>query len=123
MKEVFLYPSVSEVVQLHDELLEEYGGLSGLRDRGSLESALSSCFATFDGFEFYPSTKEKIAKIIVSLVRLHPFVDGNKRTALVLLFSLAGKNKITVQSFDYTDLMDGIATKKYDEKDVKRILI
>ena len=122
MKELFWYPAVSEVVQLHDELIEEYGGLGGLRDRGALDLALSSCFATFDGIEFYPSTKEKIAKIVVSLVRLHPFVDGNKRTALSILFSLAGKNRITVQTFDYTDLMNGIATKKYDEKDVQRIL-
>ena len=122
MKELFWYPSVSEVVQLHDELIEEYGGLGGLRDRGALDLALSSCFVTFDGIEFYPSTKEKIAKIVVSLVRIHPFVDGNKRTALSILFSLTGKNRITVQTFDYTDLMNGIATKKFDEMDVQRIL-
>lgn len=110
------------VVKLHDDRIENYGGLSGLRDRGTLEGALVSCFAIFDGIEFYPSTKEKIAKIVVSLVRLHPFVDGNKRTALAVLIVLSDLNGLNLKTFDYTDLMNGIATKKYDEKDVQRLL-
>lgn len=110
------------VVKLHDNRIEHYGGLYGLRDKGSLEGVLISCFATFDGIEFYPSTKEKIAKIVVSLVRLHPFVDGNKRTALAVLIVLSDLNGLQLKTFDYTDLMNGIATKKYDEKDVQRLL-
>lgn len=84
--------------------------------------ALSSCFVTFDGIEFYPNTKDKISKIVVSLVRLHPFNDGNKRIALSIMFSLAGKHNVTIAPFDYTDLMNGIATKKYNEQDITRLL-
>ena len=113
---------LDNVVKIHDNRIEHYGGLHGVRDRGSIESALVSCFATFDGIEFYPSTKEKIAKIVVSLVRLHPFVDGNKRTALAVLIVLSDLNGLQLKTFDYTDLMNGIATKKYDEKDVQRLL-
>ena len=122
MKDVFLCPTTQEVIKLHDDLLAEYSGLDGIRDRGSLEMSIQSCFATFDGIEFYPMTPEKIAKIIVSLVRLHPFVDGNKRTALTLLFVLVSRNNLTIKPFDYTDLMNGIATKKYAEKGVQKLL-
>lgn len=110
------------VIKLHDDIIEHYGGLYGLRDRGSLEGALVSCFVTFEGIEFYRTSKEKIAKTVVSLVRLHPFVDGNKRTALAVLIVLSDLNGLQLKTFDYTDLMNGIATKKYDEKDVQRLL-
>lgn len=113
---------IDDVIKLHDNRLELYGGLRGIRDIGSLESALTSCFATFDGIEFYPNAKAKIAKIVVSIVRLHPFVDGNKRTALAILIVLADLNDLTIKSFDFTDLMNGIATKKYAEKDVQKLL-
>jgi death-on-curing protein len=56
-----------------------------VRDFRSLESDLARPFATFDNKYLYPSPSDKVAAIIKSILINHPFVDGNKRTAYVLM--------------------------------------
>jgi death-on-curing protein len=73
------YLSLAEVLVLHDRIITHSGGAAGLRDLGSLESALAQPRATFDGVDLYPSLAEKAAALAYSLVGNHPFVDGNKR--------------------------------------------
>lgn len=82
--------SSGQVLKLHDALLEEFGGTSGIRDQGLLDSALNTPFATFGGKYLYPSLQAKAAQLGFGLVSNHPFVDGNKRTgAHVMLVFLA----------------------------------
>ncbi len=50
-----------------------------------LESAINRPYATFDNSELYPSLPEKAAAILESVLINHPFIDGNKRTAYVLM--------------------------------------
>ena len=69
---------------IHAILIERFGGGSGIRDVGALESALARPFVTFDQSELYPNALDKAAAILESLLINHPFVDGNKRTAYVL---------------------------------------
>ncbi|HEV3384244.1 MAG TPA: type II toxin-antitoxin system death-on-curing family toxin [Gemmata sp.] len=71
--------TLEEMLELHRLILEQSGGLDGLRDSGSLDSALAQPQMTFDGQELYPSLAEKAAVLGFSLVCNHPFVDGNKR--------------------------------------------
>jgi death-on-curing protein len=73
------YPSVSQIAALQAATLKETGGAAGLRDRGALESAVTQPRMTFGGVDLYPSLAEKAVAIGFSLVRNHPFVDGNKR--------------------------------------------
>lgn len=54
----------------------------GVRDIGLLDSAVHRPLASFDGNDLYPTVLEKAAAILHSLLKNHPFVDGNKRTAL-----------------------------------------
>jgi len=70
---------------LHNILIDEFGGSKGVRDVGSLEAALNRPFATFDGQDLYPTAEEKAAALFESIIINHPFMDGNKRTAYVLL--------------------------------------
>ncbi|MGE0772593.1 MAG: type II toxin-antitoxin system death-on-curing family toxin [Cyclobacteriaceae bacterium] len=77
--------SVQEVIEIHYILIERFGGAKGIRDRGLLESAVRRPFQTFDGIELYPLPIEKAAAIFESIVCNHPFIDGNKRIAWVLL--------------------------------------
>jgi death-on-curing protein len=76
---VIRYLSLAEVLVLHERVIEQSGGAAGLRDLGSLESALAQPRATFDGVELYPTLVEKGTALAFSLVSNHPFVDGNKR--------------------------------------------
>ncbi|OGY11507.1 MAG: hypothetical protein A3H88_01810 [Candidatus Blackburnbacteria bacterium RIFCSPLOWO2_02_FULL_44_9] len=62
-------------------MIKRYGGAHGLRDVGLLESAVARPQASFAGEDFYPTVFEKAAALMHSLLKNHPFVDGNKRTA------------------------------------------
>ena len=71
------FPTVEEVVVIHDELVRRTGGSMGLRDEGGLESALLR-----PQIGYYDGIVEEAAAMMESLAMNHPFVDGNKRTAL-----------------------------------------
>lgn len=73
------YLDVSEVVELHRQIVRTSGGSSGLRDRGALESSVAQPRQTFDGKDLYPTLASKAATLGFSLIQNHPFVDGNKR--------------------------------------------
>ena len=70
------FPTIEEVVALHDSLIREFGGSMGLRDMGALESAILR-----PQMGYYDSLIEEAAALLESLAMNHPFVDGNKRTA------------------------------------------
>ncbi len=74
------YLTLDDVLTIHSQILEQSGGALGIRDLGSLESALAQPMMTFDGDELYPTLIDKAAALGFSLVMNHPFVDGNKRT-------------------------------------------
>lgn len=76
------YLTPEKVLFLHSRLIAETGGGHGLRDLGMLLSALGRPQGTFDGKDLYPELFSKTAALMDSLVRNHPFVDGNKRTAI-----------------------------------------
>ena len=73
------YLSVDQVLALHRELVSEFGGASGVRDRDAVESAVARPAMTFGGEDLYGDLAAKAAALMHSLVLNHPFVDGNKR--------------------------------------------
>ena len=77
--------SRADAIAIHDILLSRFGGRGGIRDEGLLDSALNRPFQTFDGKELYPGPTDKASAIFESIVTNHPFFDGNKRTAYVLM--------------------------------------
>jgi death-on-curing protein len=77
--------SLAFVEEIHEVLIERFGGMSGIRDRGILESAIYRPYQTFDGNDLYPDSIDKAAAIFESIISNHPFADGNKRTAYVLM--------------------------------------
>jgi death-on-curing protein len=87
---------VSEVEKIHDILIDRFGGANGIRDKGILESAIGRPFQTFDGKDLYPDPVDKAAAIFESIVSNHPFVDGNKRTAYVLLRLILKRNQLDI---------------------------
>ena len=73
------YLAIAEILDLHERLLADSGGASGVRDLGALESAVGQPHATFGGQDLYPDLVAKAAALCYSLVMNHPFIDGNKR--------------------------------------------
>lgn len=85
--------TLEDILALHDELIQRYGGSSGLRDAGLLEAALAMPQAGFGGRYFHEFPHEMGAAYLFHLVRNHAFIDGNKRVALtcaILFFKING---------------------------------
>lgn len=70
---------VEEVINIHEKLVDKFGGKKGIRDLTLLESALNRPFITFDQKDLFNSTLEKANVLINGLIQNHPFIDGNKR--------------------------------------------
>jgi len=81
---------------LHKQLIDETGGIQGLRDEGLLDSALSSPFQEFDSFSPYPTVQQKAARLGYCLVMNHPFIDGNKRIGAHAMLTLLALNGIEI---------------------------
>ncbi|MBE9119550.1 type II toxin-antitoxin system death-on-curing family toxin [Tychonema sp. LEGE 07199] len=76
--------SIDEVLELHEDQISSFGGTSGVRDEGLLESALAQPQATFGGQLLHPTISEQAAAYLYHLAMNHPFMDGNKRTAFAV---------------------------------------
>lgn len=76
------YLSPEQVLYIHYRLIEQVGGTGGILDLGILLSAVNRPQTGFEGRDLYPDLFTKAAALMDSLVRNHPFVDGNKRTAI-----------------------------------------
>jgi death-on-curing protein len=81
------YLTVAEVLAMHSDQIERYGGASGLRDQGLLEAAL---YRPQTGY--YANLIEEAAALWESLSQNHAFVDGNKRTAFAAMYTFLAIN-------------------------------
>ena len=108
--------SVSEAIYIHDILIERFGGSTGIRDVGLLESALARPFQTFNGVDLYPESIEKAAALIESILNNHPFVDGNKRIGYVImrLFIIECGKDINANQNEKYDFVIRIASGELD---------
>ena len=82
------YLTLGEVLDLYSRVMQQSGGLVGIRDVGVLESAVAQPRMTFDGAELYPTLVEKASALGFSLIENHPFLDGNKRAGHAALETL-----------------------------------
>ena len=101
--------SVKHIIMLHDVLIEEAGGASGLRDEGLLESAVRTPFTTFDGNYLYPTIQQKGARLGFGLVKNHAFVDGNKRIGILAMITFLEINGIFLTDTDDELIALGLA--------------
>ncbi len=104
--------SVPQIVLLHDYLISQSGGVIGIGDENMLDSAANSPFQTFLGEYLYKSLNEMAAHLCYSLIKNHPFIDGNKRTGMLALISFLemNGNPIKINNSDIVNLGKSIAT-------------
>ena len=74
--------TVEIVREIHQSAIRDFGGSDGIRENALLESAVAAPQATFGGKAIYASLTEIAAAYLYYLCKNHPFLDGNKRTAL-----------------------------------------
>ncbi len=83
MPQQTVFLTLEQVLAIHDNQIEQYGGSHGIRDLGLLESALARPQGSFGGEDLYPGIFFKAAVLVQGIILNHPFLDGNKRTGTV----------------------------------------
>ncbi|MDA8754966.1 type II toxin-antitoxin system death-on-curing family toxin [Luminiphilus sp.] len=91
----FDYIRVEDILAIHADQIERYGGAEGIRDPGLLEAAL---FRPQTGY--YPTLIDEAAALWESLSQSHPFVDGNKRTAFAATYVFLAINGLDIIATD-----------------------
>jgi death-on-curing protein len=116
--------TLDEVLGIHADQIRVYGGANGLRDLDLLRSAIAMPETTFDGEYLHPSAFEMAAAYPFHLARNHPFVDGNKRTALMCALVFLGLNgaRLLADPDDLYSLVDGVAAGEIDKAEVSVFL-
>jgi death on curing protein len=90
--------SSEQVLLIHSRLIDITGGVHGVRDLGLLQSAVSRPMMIFGGEYLYPDIFHKAAALMESLIKNHPFLDGNKRTAITAAALFIERNGYRLQT-------------------------
>ena len=118
-----IYPTIEQVENFHNLIIELIGGKAGIIDLGQVESVLFH----IQNDDYYPDFVDKITHLFYSLCCFHSFTDGNKRTALVsgaFFLYLNGYNKEIISTFlkQLENISVMIAANKIDKDTVKEII-
>lgn len=106
-----LFLTLDEVLGLHDVQVQLFGGSGGIRDLGLLQSALGNVEATFGGQFLHETFVEMAAAYLFGICKNHPFVDGNKRTAVAAALTFLDLNGFDVDASEdeFYALVIGVA--------------
>jgi death-on-curing protein len=118
----FLY--VDDVLSLHADQLERYGGLPGVRDAGALEAAVETPRATFGGEYLHSDLFSMAAAYAFHIAESQAFVDGNKRAGLnaALVFLLMNGWEVIDEREQLYDAMIAIAVRQLDKAGLAQLL-
>ncbi|MDE1890659.1 MAG: type II toxin-antitoxin system death-on-curing family toxin [Planctomycetota bacterium] len=121
-KIVFL--SLAEVVEVHNDQIQKYGGQDGIRDMNLLSSAVTMPYASFSGNFFHGNIFEMASAYAFHISQNHPFIDGNKRTALASALVFLELNGITIAdpAGKLYDAMVSLASGKITKSEFAHIL-
>ncbi len=108
--------SLEQLFELHSLVVEATGGSIGLRDLGRLEAAIAAQTQNVFDEELYPGLIDKAAAMIRGIIADHPYVDGNKRTAMLAGLTLLEINGVLFKAKlgELEDFAVKIATDKLD---------
>ena len=112
--------AVENVLTIHGRMVQEFGGGSGVRDLGLLESAVMMPAARFEGQFLHDGIAAMAAAHLFHLCKNHPFVDGNKRTALSAaeVFILLNGHRLNATNKELEELTLGVADGGVSKPDV-----
>ncbi|WP_461247149.1 type II toxin-antitoxin system death-on-curing family toxin [Treponema sp. R6D11] len=112
--------SVETIIALHGELIAQSGGIDGVRDAHLLDQSANSPFHTFGGQNLYPTLQAMAAHLAFSLIKNHPFIDGNKRIGILVMMVFLDINghPITCTDDELIKLGLGLADGSITETDL-----
>lgn len=110
------YLSVEEILRLHFQVIEDFGGSHGVRNEGRIHSAANAPKQDVFGVDQYSGITAKAAVYLRNIIADHPFVDGNKRTAVTVAGIFLQRNgcKLSADPKELEDFVVSIAVEHYD---------
>ena len=111
-----IHLSIDIVREIHAEAIKQFGGLNGVRDENLLASAVLTPQSSFGGKSPYADIVEVAAAYLFYICKNHPFLDGNKRTAMVaaIMFLRLNGMEPLPDSDEWEKLMLNVAASKID---------
>jgi len=126
LRKNLLHPTVEAVKAIHREVLQAHGGSAGIRDEGLLDSAVAAPQATMMGQPMFKEPVEVAAAYLFYLCRNHPFIDGNKRTALATCLVFLSENGLLSQEKLDADIWEqlvlDVAASRIDREETTKRL-
>ena len=112
--------SIDDVLCIHQDQVERYGGAQSIRDAKVLLSAVAMPQAGFDGDYLQKDLFEMAGAYLFHIVQNHPFIDGNKRTGAVaaLLFLSLNDVQIDIDNPELADFVLAVAQGKHDKTSI-----
>ena len=114
--------TTEQVLVLHRQMVEHYGGAAGLRDRGVLDAAVAMPMATFEGKRLHRTIHDMAAAYLFHICQAHAFEDGNKRAATIaaLVFLDVNGYDVDADADEFERLVVGIAAGELGKTDAAR---
>ena len=116
------YFDIELVIEIHDIIIDQSGGLPGIKDKGQLESVL--CHIQND--IYYPTFIDKLTHLVHSIIMFHMFNDGNKRTSIALGAYFLNINYYVYCTDSFLKFMEDIvvqvANNQVDKQELKQII-
>lgn len=117
---MFRYINADELIVINEVVIDESGGVHGLREPGLLNSIVVKPQSKFSGSDLYPDVFLKAAVLFESIVNYHVFLDGNKRTGFATMARFLFINGFTLKISE-TEIVSytvSVATNKPDLADI-----
>ena len=113
------YLTYNQFLDVYREQINRFGGFGAVRDNNALLAIIANPQRQFGGIDLYPSLASKAAILVYSIIKSHPFVDGNKRTAFMIGRLFLRLNGYDVKSKkEYYELILKIAKSEAKQEDV-----
>jgi death-on-curing protein len=115
-----LFLTLDEVLEIHSEMIDSFGGQGGVRDLGLLESAIAQPSSGFGGQYLYEDLPQMAAAYLFGIAKNHAFVDGNKRTgaAAAIVFLKMNDAAFSCSNDQLAAMTDDIAAGRKTREDL-----
>lgn len=117
------YIDLEYAIKIHDLIIDEIGGLKGIKDSGQLESVLEH----IQNDLYYPTFADKLTHLMYSIVQFHMFLDGNKRSALLLGTYFMNINHYSYYIDIFNERMENVvvdvASGRISKEQLKEIIV
>jgi len=114
--------NTAEVLEIHEEMIDRYGGSAGVRDQGLLESALAVPQSGFGGQYLHTDIYQMAAAYLFHITQNHPLIDGNKRVGAMVAFVFLKMNRLTLTATEiqFERIVRAVAESKLGKEDIAK---